>query len=57
MSFQKSLILSTGAPIPQIGLGTWQSAPGEVTAAVEIAVKNNYRHLDLAAIYQNQTEV
>ncbi|KAE9386246.1 Aldo/keto reductase, partial [Gymnopus androsaceus JB14] len=41
----------------QIGLGTWLSKPHEVENAVEIAVKNGYRHLDLAMIYENQTEV
>ena len=34
MSFGKTLTLSTGATIPQIGLGTWQAPPGEVGAAV-----------------------
>ncbi|KDQ09649.1 hypothetical protein BOTBODRAFT_69040 [Botryobasidium botryosum FD-172 SS1] len=44
--------LNTGAKIPQIGFGTMQAASG-----VEIAVKNGYRHLDLAPIYQNQKEI
>ncbi|KAK7052832.1 hypothetical protein VNI00_004151 [Paramarasmius palmivorus] len=57
MSFAKSINLSTGASLRQIGLGTWLSAPKEVENAVEIAVRNGYRHLDLAAIYQNQDEV
>ncbi|KAI0785731.1 Aldo/keto reductase [Abortiporus biennis] len=51
------LTLSSGAKIPQIGLGTWLSKPKEVENAVEIAVRNGYRHLDLAMIYQNQDEV
>jgi len=57
MSLGKIVTLSTGAPLPQIGLGTWQSKPKEVENAVEIAVRNGYRHLDLAHIYQNQNEV
>jgi len=57
MSFQKTITLSTGASLKQIGLGTWLSKPHEVENAVEIAVKNGYRHLDLAMIYENQTEV
>ncbi|KAJ7478604.1 NADP-dependent oxidoreductase domain-containing protein [Mycena galericulata] len=57
MSFGKILTLSSGTPLPQIGLGTWQSKPHEVENAVEIAVRNGYRHLDLAMIYENQDEV
>ncbi|SNX85738.1 related to GCY1 - galactose-induced protein of aldo/keto reductase family [Melanopsichium pennsylvanicum] len=57
MSFNKTLTLNDGNKIPQIGLGTWLSNPGEVGNAVEIAVKNGYRHLDLAKIYQNQPEI
>ncbi|TFK50747.1 Aldo/keto reductase [Heliocybe sulcata] len=57
MSHAKVLSLNTGATIPQIGLGTWLSKPHEVENAVEIAVKNGYRHLDLAMVYQNQDEV
>ncbi|KAH7910036.1 NADP-dependent oxidoreductase domain-containing protein [Hygrophoropsis aurantiaca] len=57
MSRKKVLPLNTGVTIPQIGLGTWLSKPHEVENAVEIAVRNGYRHLDLAMIYQNQDEV
>lgn len=57
MSFGKTISLSSGAEIPQIGLGTWLSKPNEVEHAVEIAVRNGYKHLDLAMIYQNQDEV
>ncbi|KAH7928723.1 Aldo/keto reductase [Leucogyrophana mollusca] len=57
MSLGKVLPLNTGVTIPQIGLGTWLSKPNEVENAVEIAVRNGYRHLDLAMIYQNQDEV
>jgi len=52
MSLNTHLELNTGARIPQIGFGTMQAASG-----VEIAVKNGYRHLDLAPIYQNQKEI
>ncbi|KAF9467215.1 NADP-dependent oxidoreductase domain-containing protein [Collybia nuda] len=57
MSFGNKFTLSTGAKIPQLALGTWLSKPGEVEATVEFAVRNNYRHLDLAMVYQNQGEV
>ncbi|KZV68491.1 Aldo/keto reductase [Peniophora sp. CONT] len=57
MSLQKTIPLSNGKTIPQIGLGTWLSAPGEVKQAVIWAVESGYRHLDLAKIYENQDEV
>ncbi|EJD34999.1 Aldo/keto reductase [Auricularia subglabra TFB-10046 SS5] len=57
MSFGATITLLNGATVPQIGLGTWLSEPNEVEKAVEIAVRNGYRHLDLAYIYGNQDEV
>ncbi|KAJ5701317.1 hypothetical protein N7488_008865 [Penicillium malachiteum] len=37
--------------------GTWQAKPLEVENAVEVALKEGYRHIDCAAIYRNDTEV
>jgi len=52
-----SLKLHTGAAMPQVGLGTWQSAPGAVKDAVIAAVEAGYRHIDCAAGYGNEHEV
>ncbi|KAL2264122.1 hypothetical protein VTK26DRAFT_1991 [Humicola hyalothermophila] len=53
----KTYKLNTGAEIPAIGLGTWQSKPGEVEKAVEAALRAGYRHIDTAFAYGNEKEV
>lgn len=49
--------LNTGAEIPAVGLGTWQSKPGEVQNAVSYALQNGYKLIDGAYCYGNEDEV
>lgn len=39
---------NNGVQMSHIGLGTWQSAAGEVNRAVEKSIIANYRHVDAA---------
>lgn len=49
--------LNNGLAIPAVGLGTWQSKPNEVNAAVKFALQHGYRHIDTALNYGNEKEV
>lgn len=53
-----SLTTPTGpVPIPQLGFGVWQVPQDEVAAAVTSALEAGYRHIDTAAMYENETGV
>src|SRR5262245_7362330 len=53
-----SVTLNTGKKMPILGLGVYQSPPGEVTQrAVKSALEEGYRHLDTAAAYRNEQDV
>ncbi|WKX91633.1 hypothetical protein Q1695_010006 [Nippostrongylus brasiliensis] len=52
-----TITLSNGVKMPQVGLGTWQSKPEEVKAAVRAAVEAGYRLIDTAATYQNEDAI
>lgn len=51
------LKLNNGVLMPALGLGVFQSAPEETAAAVDVALRTGYRHIDTAAAYGNEREV
>jgi diketogulonate reductase-like aldo/keto reductase len=52
------LPLATGAHIPQVGFGVYQSPQGAPTrTAVTAALELGYRHVDTARIYRNEADV
>ena len=53
-----TILLPSGAAIPQVGLGVWQTAAGATAReAVLAAVRAGYRHVDTARIYGNEADV
>lgn len=58
MNLQTRVKLNNGVEIPWVGLGVFQSEPGEPTQqAVEWALELGYRHIDTAALYGNEESV
>lgn len=53
----ETFLQNDGLEIPAIGLGTWQSKPGEVEIAVKAAIEAGYRLVDCAYGYGNEKEV
>lgn len=57
MSHIPSITLNTGAKIPAIALGTWESPVDLTSQSVYEALKAGYRHIDTAAVYGNEGAV
>jgi 2,5-diketo-D-gluconate reductase A len=58
MSHEQPMIkLSDGNQIPQLGLGVWLASQEEARAAVSHALQDGYRHVDTAAVYENEEGV
>ena len=51
------ITLNNGVKIPQIGYGTYQTAPSLTQQAVENALSVGYKHIDTAQAYANEKGV
>lgn len=57
MSNQPTILFHDGNSIPQVGLGVWQTPNDTAVTAVKAALDAGYRHIDTAAIYENEEGV
>jgi 2,5-diketo-D-gluconate reductase A len=57
MTAQTRITLNDQNAIPQVGLGVWRTSPGDAPKAVKTALQAGYRHVDTAAIYENEEGV
>lgn len=55
---QSMVTLSNGKQMPWLGLGVYKMSEGqEVIASIEAAIRNGYRSIDTASLYQNEEGV
>jgi diketogulonate reductase-like aldo/keto reductase len=57
MSVNTTTVEANGARIPSLGLGTWRLSGEECSQAVQWALEAGYRHIDTAAMYENEAAV
>ena len=57
MSIRPELEMKDGNKIPVLGLGTWQLTGENCRNVVKEALELNYRRIDTAEIYENQSEI
>jgi methylglyoxal/glyoxal reductase len=58
LNMESKARLNNGVEIPLLGLGVYQTPPGNVTEhVVSYALKIGYRHIDTASLYGNESDV
>jgi diketogulonate reductase-like aldo/keto reductase len=53
----KTITLNNGVEMPTLGIGVFQTPPGETRDAVRVALEMGYRLIDTAAAYGNERQV
>jgi 2,5-diketo-D-gluconate reductase A len=51
------ITLNDGTEVPQLGFGCWQVPPEDTARVVGDALRSGYRHIDTAAMYENEAGV
>ena len=54
---QPTVVLKDGLPMPQFGLGVFQTPPETTARVVKMAVDEGYRAVDTASMYRNEEGV
>ncbi|MBB5043438.1 aldo/keto reductase [Shinella fusca] len=57
MSDQSTILFHDSNSIPQVGLGVWRTPNDTAVTAVQAALSAGYRHVDTAAVYENEDGV
>ena len=57
MTFAPSALMNDGRTIPLIGFGLWQVPNDVAVESTMVAIEAGYRHLDTAAVYENESGV
>jgi diketogulonate reductase-like aldo/keto reductase len=57
LNLESTVKLNNGIDIPVLGLGTYLARDQQAYEAVRNALKIGYRHIDTAAMYQNEKEI
>jgi len=50
-------ISKNGLPMPYLGIGTWDLSKDVCSSIISEAIEIGYRHIDAAAMYENEVEV
>ena len=58
LSLASTIEIAPGVAMPRLGFGTYKAAPGEeAKESVLAALQVGYRHIDTAALYENEADV
>lgn len=57
MTLSPLMTMNDGLTIPQVGLGVYKVPDADAADTVQVALESGYRHIDTAALYENEKGV